>query len=146
MQGACTLPLDRGMQPRKADRKAVQASASLLLHTLTPQTRCPGRSSSPYLVLVEGAEVQQVLDILAREAQGLPYARAGQDAVLDEAVNRRGVHLQVSGQVLDREQQLESQTLSSLASCESLLFWLFGMPADRYSAATAIVPDPRQLM
>lgn len=108
---------------------------------------------------IDRALFQQVFDVLAREAQGLPYARADQGLVLDEAVDRRGAHLQVSGQVLDRAQWLDPQSPSSLASCGSLLAWLFGeaapgavpeavpaLSANRYSVVAAIVPDPRQLI
>ena len=151
--GCRVLAPCRGTRARNRGRQAEKPFKRVPPSYFTrqrPQARYPGRSSSPSLVLIEGAEAQQVLDILAREAQGLPYARAGQDAVLDEAVNRRGVHLQVSGQVLDREQQLEPQTLSSLASCESLLFWLFGMPPrascpGRHRRCRRIVTRPQRL-
>ena len=105
---------------RQAEKTFKQVPPSYFTRR-TPQARCQGRSL-PSLVLVEGAEVQQVLDILARETEALPDAHVGEGAVLDEPVHRRGAHLQVGGQIFDRKQRLEHQSPSSLASCESLLF------------------------
>ena len=94
MQGAWTLPWDRGTQPRKAD------GTSRLSEHLLPSSHAdvpsivPGVSAaSPSLVRIYNAELQQVLDVLAREAQGLPDARTSEGTVLDEPVHRRGARL-----------------------------------------------------
>lgn len=61
---------------------------------------------SPGLVVrVYGAELQQVLDVLAREAQKLPDAHSAERAVLDEAVERRVADLKVLRHLGDGEER-----------------------------------------
>lgn len=64
---------------------------------------------------IDGTAFQQALDVLAREAQALADARSCEGAVLDEPVHRRGVHLQVSCQVLDRDPSCISLRISIVA-------------------------------
>ena len=112
--GCRVLAPCRGTRARNRGRQAEKPFKRVPPSYFTrqrPQARYPGRSSSPSLVLIEGAEAQQVLDILARETEALPDARAGEGAVLGEPVHHRGAHLQIGGQIFDREQRLEPQRL-----------------------------------
>ena len=80
---------------------------------MAPNLRQFGADAALLLNPIDDTAFQQALDVLAREAQGLPDPHSAERAVLDEPVHRRGVHLQVSCQVLDCEQRLKSQLYPS---------------------------------
>lgn len=72
------------------------------------------RETSP--VGIECVGLEQRLDIAAREPQRLSDAPTGQCAVFDEAVNGRAAHPQMTDDLRDGEERLQTKLISQMTS------------------------------
>lgn len=111
------MPRDRGAQPRTTGRG--RASSSLQPPSYR-EPACPAqlhgarRETSP--VGIECVGLEQRLDIAAREPQRLSDAPAGQCAVFDEAANGRAAHPQMTDDLRDGEERLQTKLISQMTS------------------------------
>lgn len=97
-----------------------RAGKSILQPPSYLEPACPAqlhgarRETSP--VGIECVGLEKRLDIAAREPQRLSDAPAGQCAVFDEAVNGRAAHPQMTGDLRDGEERLQTKLISQMTS------------------------------